>query len=105
MARQCLGTDAKLLGGPRERLGGTVELGLRHSLLVEVSFADDEEVASRADEVIYVPEVPEYLQPLVSVVPLQLLATAKFTLTAGDSSQKPSPLNAMSATAWGRHGF
>ena len=27
-----------------------------------------------ADEVICVPEVPDYLQPLVTVVPLQLLA-------------------------------
>jgi glucosamine--fructose-6-phosphate aminotransferase (isomerizing) len=31
-------------------------------------------VAERADEVIYVPDVPEYLQPVVAVVPLQLLA-------------------------------
>ena len=30
--------------------------------------------AARADEVIWVPEGPEYLQPLVTVVPLQLLA-------------------------------
>jgi glutamine---fructose-6-phosphate transaminase (isomerizing) len=33
-----------------------------------------EQVAARADEVIVVPDVPEYLQPLVTVVPLQLLA-------------------------------
>ena len=33
-----------------------------------------DEVAARADEVIHVPEVPEYLQPLVMAVPLQLLA-------------------------------
>ncbi|MCE9530086.1 MAG: glutamine--fructose-6-phosphate transaminase (isomerizing) [Planctomycetes bacterium] len=31
-------------------------------------------VMSRADEVIVVPDVPEYLQPLVTVVPLQLLS-------------------------------
>jgi glucosamine--fructose-6-phosphate aminotransferase (isomerizing) len=31
-------------------------------------------IASLADEVIMVPDVPEYLQPLVTVVPLQLLA-------------------------------
>jgi glucosamine--fructose-6-phosphate aminotransferase (isomerizing) len=31
-------------------------------------------VAERADEVIYVPDVPEYLQPVVAAVPLQLLA-------------------------------
>jgi glucosamine--fructose-6-phosphate aminotransferase (isomerizing) len=31
-------------------------------------------VSERADEVIQVPDVPEYLQPVVAVVPLQLLA-------------------------------
>ena len=31
-------------------------------------------VADRADEVLYVPDVPEYLQPVVTAVPLQLLA-------------------------------
>jgi glutamine---fructose-6-phosphate transaminase (isomerizing) len=31
-------------------------------------------VASRADEVIFVPDVPEYLQPVVTAVPLQLFA-------------------------------
>ncbi|WP_020472080.1 glutamine--fructose-6-phosphate transaminase (isomerizing) [Zavarzinella formosa] len=31
-------------------------------------------VASRADEVIFVPDVPEYLQPIVTVIPLQLFA-------------------------------
>ena len=47
VARQRVGRDAKFLGGPGEREGGSVELGLRHRLLVEVSFADDEEVAGR----------------------------------------------------------
>ena len=36
--------------------------------------AGDEETAERADEVIFIPDVPEYLQPLVAVIPLQLLA-------------------------------
>ena len=31
-------------------------------------------MAERADEVLYVPQVSDYLQPLVTVVPLQLLA-------------------------------
>jgi glutamine---fructose-6-phosphate transaminase (isomerizing) len=31
-------------------------------------------IVSRADEVVFVPQVPDYLQPLVAVVPLQLLA-------------------------------
>ncbi len=31
-------------------------------------------VSDRADEVIFVPDVPEYLQPIVTVIPLQLFA-------------------------------
>ena len=45
MTRQCVGCDAKVLGGPCERNAGSVKLGLRHGLLVEVSFAEDQEVA------------------------------------------------------------
>jgi glucosamine--fructose-6-phosphate aminotransferase (isomerizing) len=33
-----------------------------------------EYVADRADEVVYIPDVPDYLQPVVAAVPLQLLA-------------------------------
>ncbi len=37
--------DAEVLGSPGERESGSVKLGLRHGLLIEVSFAEDEEVA------------------------------------------------------------
>jgi glucosamine--fructose-6-phosphate aminotransferase (isomerizing) len=50
------------------------EIKARGGPVIAVACEGDEEVAERADEVIYVPEVPEYLQPLVTVVPLQLLA-------------------------------
>ncbi|MBI1914609.1 MAG: glutamine--fructose-6-phosphate transaminase (isomerizing) [Planctomycetes bacterium] len=50
------------------------EVKARGGPVIAVACEGDEEVAARADEVIYVPEVPEYLQPLVTVVPLQLLA-------------------------------
>ena len=46
---------------------------------------------SRADDVIYVPEVPEYLQPLVAVVPLQLLAY-HIALLRGCDVDKPRNL-------------
>jgi glutamine---fructose-6-phosphate transaminase (isomerizing) len=42
--------------------------------VIAVASAGDTEITARADEVIFVPVAPEYLQPLVSVVPLQLLA-------------------------------
>jgi glucosamine--fructose-6-phosphate aminotransferase (isomerizing) len=50
------------------------EIKARGGPVIAIACEGDEEVAARADEVIYVPEVPEYLQPLVAVVPLQLLA-------------------------------
>ncbi len=50
-----------------------------------------EHVMSRADEVIIVPDVPEYLQPLVTVVPLQLLAY-HIALLRGCDVDKPRNL-------------
>lgn len=50
------------------------EIKARGGPVIAVASSGDEEVAARADDVIWVPEVPEYLQPLVVVVPLQLLA-------------------------------
>jgi glucosamine--fructose-6-phosphate aminotransferase (isomerizing) len=48
-------------------------------------------VAERADEVVYVPEVPDYLQPLVAVIPLQLLAY-HIALLRGCDVDKPRNL-------------
>jgi glucosamine--fructose-6-phosphate aminotransferase (isomerizing) len=50
------------------------EVRARGGPVIAVCSLGDEEVASRADEVIYVADAPEYLQPLVAAVPLQLLA-------------------------------
>ena len=50
------------------------EVKARGGPVIAIACEGDEEVAARADEVIYVPQVPDYLQPLVTVVPLQLLA-------------------------------
>jgi glucosamine--fructose-6-phosphate aminotransferase (isomerizing) len=50
------------------------EIKARGGPVVAVACEGDDEVAARADDVIYIPEVPDYLQPAVSMVPLQLLA-------------------------------
>jgi len=50
------------------------EIRARGGPVIAVASAGDREVRDYADEVIYMPDVPEYLQPLVAVVPLQLLA-------------------------------
>jgi glucosamine--fructose-6-phosphate aminotransferase (isomerizing) len=67
------------------------EVKARGGPVIAVACEDDEEVAARADEVIWVPEVPEYLQPLVTVVPLQLLAY-HIALLRGCDVDKPRNL-------------
>ena len=50
------------------------EIKARRGPVIAVACEGDEKVAELADDVIYVPEVDEYLQPLVTAVPLQMLA-------------------------------
>ena len=50
------------------------EIKARGGPVIAVASEGDEEVAARADDVIWVPDVPEHLQPLIVAVPLQLLA-------------------------------
>jgi glucosamine--fructose-6-phosphate aminotransferase (isomerizing) len=67
------------------------EVKARGGPVIAIACEGDEEVAARADDVIYVPEVPEYLQPLVTVVPLQLLAY-HIALLRGCDVDKPRNL-------------
>jgi glucosamine--fructose-6-phosphate aminotransferase (isomerizing) len=50
------------------------EIRARGGPVIAVATEADGEIEERADEVIWVPDIPEYLQPLITVVPLQLLA-------------------------------
>ncbi|MER3414913.1 MAG: glutamine--fructose-6-phosphate transaminase (isomerizing) [Gemmataceae bacterium] len=50
------------------------EIKARGGPVIAIATEGDREVAHKADDVVYVPDCPEYLQPLVTVVPLQLLA-------------------------------
>jgi glucosamine--fructose-6-phosphate aminotransferase (isomerizing) len=67
------------------------EIKARGGPIVAVACERDQEVAERADDVIWVPPVPEYLQPLVVVVPLQLLAY-EIALLRGCDVDKPRNL-------------
>jgi glucosamine--fructose-6-phosphate aminotransferase (isomerizing) len=67
------------------------EIKARGGPVIAVACEGDEEVARRADEVLYVPEVPDYLQPLIAVVPLQLLAY-HIALLRGCDVDKPRNL-------------
>jgi len=50
------------------------EVKARKGPVIAIACEGDERVAEMADDVIFVPEVEEHLQPLVTSVPLQLLA-------------------------------
>jgi glucosamine--fructose-6-phosphate aminotransferase (isomerizing) len=50
------------------------EVKARRGAIIAIACEGDDRVAELADEVIYVPEVEEYLQPIVTSIPLQLLA-------------------------------
>jgi glucosamine--fructose-6-phosphate aminotransferase (isomerizing) len=50
------------------------EVKARSGPIIVIATEGDSEAAGRADEVIYVPEAPDYLQPLTAIVPLQMLA-------------------------------
>jgi glucosamine--fructose-6-phosphate aminotransferase (isomerizing) len=67
------------------------EIKARGGPVIAIATEGDEEVAARADEVISVPDVPEYLQPLVTAVPLQLLAY-HIALLRGCDVDKPRNL-------------
>jgi glucosamine--fructose-6-phosphate aminotransferase (isomerizing) len=50
------------------------EIKARKGPVIAIASAGDERVRELADDVIEMPEVPEFLQPIVASVPLQLLA-------------------------------
>jgi glucosamine--fructose-6-phosphate aminotransferase (isomerizing) len=50
-----------------------------------------EHVTAKCDEVIFVPDVPDYLQPIVTAIPLQLLAY-HIALLRGCDVDKPRNL-------------
>jgi glucosamine--fructose-6-phosphate aminotransferase (isomerizing) len=72
-------------------LSNLEEIKARGGPVIAVASEGDEETAERADDVIFVPDVPEYLQPLVAVVPLQLLAY-HIALLRGCDVDKPRNL-------------
>jgi glutamine---fructose-6-phosphate transaminase (isomerizing) len=50
------------------------EIKARKGKIIAVAFEGDEEIKKYADHVIYVPGVRKIMAPLVTVIPLQLLA-------------------------------
>ncbi len=50
------------------------EVKARKGPVIAIACHEDDRIADLVDDVIYVPDVPEYLQPLITSIPLQLLA-------------------------------
>jgi glucosamine--fructose-6-phosphate aminotransferase (isomerizing) len=50
------------------------EVKAREGKVIAVACEGDHEIAEEVDHVIYVPEAPELLLPIIEAVPLQLLA-------------------------------
>lgn len=50
------------------------EVKARKGPVIAIACDGDDKIAELADDVIYIPDVDEYLQPLVASIPLQLLA-------------------------------
>jgi glucosamine--fructose-6-phosphate aminotransferase (isomerizing) len=72
-------------------LSNLEEIKARGGPVIAVAGEGDADIAALADDVICIPEVPEYLQPLVAVVPLQLLAY-HIALLRGCDVDKPRNL-------------
>ena len=74
MLATCDHRDPDSLLRYRRTLEVMKEVRSRRGPLVTVATEGDNEVASIADHVFYVPAAPELLLPIVEVIPLQLFA-------------------------------
>ncbi|MCH9006400.1 glutamine--fructose-6-phosphate transaminase (isomerizing) [candidate division KSB1 bacterium] len=50
------------------------EVKARHGRIIAIATEGDDKIAARADHVIYVPATLEFLTPILTIIPLQLLA-------------------------------
>ena len=55
-------------------LSNIAEVRARHGRVIAIATEGDEEIAEKVDRVIYIPETYHLLTPLLSIIPLQLLA-------------------------------
>jgi glucosamine--fructose-6-phosphate aminotransferase (isomerizing) len=72
-------------------MSNLMEVKARRGPVIAITTEGDEEVVAVADDVVAVPAVPEYLQPIVTAVPLQLLAY-HIALLRGCDVDKPRNL-------------
>ncbi|MDH5680160.1 MAG: glutamine--fructose-6-phosphate transaminase (isomerizing) [Spirochaetota bacterium] len=63
------------------------EVKARKGVVIAIATEGDEEIRSKVDHVIYIPEVAMFLSPLLSVIPLQLIAYYLATYKGCDVDQ------------------
>jgi glucosamine--fructose-6-phosphate aminotransferase (isomerizing) len=63
------------------------EIKARHGKILVIATEGDEEIKKFANDVIYIPKVPYHLTPLLSIIPLQLLAYHMAVLRGCDVDQ------------------
>jgi glucosamine--fructose-6-phosphate aminotransferase (isomerizing) len=68
-------------------LSNLEQVRTREGQVIAVATEGDGEIASKANEVIYIPDLGEYLTPILAVVPLQLLAYHVAVLKGTDVDQ------------------
>src|SRR5690606_2361286 len=59
----------------------------RGGIVIAVATEGDKFIASKADKVIYIPDAPEHLRPILAVIPLQLMAYQVALLRGADVDQ------------------
>jgi glucosamine--fructose-6-phosphate aminotransferase (isomerizing) len=75
-------------GGVYEKMLSNIqEIRARKGILITVATEGDEEIVGQSDHVIYIPETDEMLSPLLTVIPLQLLAYYITTIKGLDVDQ------------------
>ncbi|MEE8417254.1 MAG: glutamine--fructose-6-phosphate transaminase (isomerizing) [candidate division Zixibacteria bacterium] len=63
------------------------EIKARKGIIIAIATEGDKEIAELADEVIYIPQVNDFILPIVGIIPLQLLAYHMAVLRKCDVDQ------------------
>ncbi len=61
-------------GAYDKNLNNLQQVKARKGPVIAIATEGDEEILSQADDVIFIPEAPDYTAPILSVIPLQLLS-------------------------------
>ena len=72
-------------------MGNISEVRARGGRIIAVATEGDQNIAQHVDHLITIPDAPEFLQPMLAVVPLQLLAYHAAVLR-GQDVDKPRNL-------------